>query len=96
MQTVWHPIRMGQMLSIISIFTLSEEKSSFLQGEDWSGTGWEVGVRITEAWHFPSSPVVNTSPSNAGHVGSIPGQGADSPHASWPKKTPKGKTEAIL
>ena len=83
---------MGQMLSIVSIFTLSEEKSSFLQGEDWSGTGWEVGVRITEAWHFPSSPVVNTSPSNAGHVGSIPGQ----PTCLLAKKNPEGKTEAIL
>ena len=31
--------------------------------------------------------MVKTSPSNAGGVGSIPGQGAKIPHASWPKKT---------
>ena len=37
MQTAWHSIRLQQILSIISIFTFSEEKSSFLQGEDWSG-----------------------------------------------------------
>ena len=42
-----------------------------------------------------SGPVVKTSPSNAGDVGSIPDQGADIPHASVAKK-PKLKTEAIL
>ena len=34
---------------------------------------------------FPGSPVVQTSPSNTGGAGSIPGQGARIPHASWPK-----------
>ena len=29
--------------------------------------------------------MVKTSPSNAGDVGLIPGQGAKIPHASWPK-----------
>ena len=29
--------------------------------------------------------MVETSPSNAGVVGSIPGRGAKIPHASWPK-----------
>ena len=33
---------------------------------------------------FPGSPVVKTSPSNAGGVGSIPGQGAKIPHALQP------------
>ena len=36
--------------------------------------------------------VVNNPPSKAGNVGSILGQGAKIPHASWPKK-PKHKTE---
>ena len=36
-------------------------------------------------WDFPGSPVVKTSPSNAGGVGSIPGQEAEIPHALWPK-----------
>ena len=44
---------------------------------------------------FPGGPVVETSPSSAGGVGSIPGQGARIPHASRPKK-PKHKTEAVL
>ena len=44
---------------------------------------------------FPGGPVVETSPSNAGGVGSIPGWGTKIPHASRPKK-PKHKTEAIL
>ena len=34
---------------------------------------------------FPGGPVVKTSPSNAGCVGSIPGRGAKIPHALWPK-----------
>ena len=34
---------------------------------------------------FHDGPVVKTSPSNAGGVGSIPGWGAEIPHASWPK-----------
>ena len=34
---------------------------------------------------FPGSPVVKTSPSNAGGAGLIPGQGAKIPHVLWPK-----------
>ena len=34
---------------------------------------------------FPGSPVVKTSPSNAGGVSSIPGQETKIPHASQPK-----------
>ena len=34
---------------------------------------------------FAGSPVVKTSPSNAGGAGSIPGRGAKVPHASRPK-----------
>ena len=36
--------------------------------------------------HFPGGPVVGNLPSNAEGAGSIPGGGAKSPHASWPKK----------
>ena len=36
-------------------------------------------------WDFPGDPVVKTSPSNAGGVGSFPGWGAKIPHASQPK-----------
>ena len=38
---------------------------------------------------FPGSPVVRTSPSNAGGAGSNPGQEAKIPHVSWPKKKKK-------
>ena len=34
---------------------------------------------------FPGSPVVKTSPSNAGGGSEIHGGGAKIPHASWPK-----------
>ena len=36
-------------------------------------------------WVFPGCPAVKISPPNAGGSGSIPGQGAKIPHASWPK-----------
>ena len=39
--------------------------------------------------------VVKTLPSNAGGMGSIPGQGAKISHASRPKKS-KHKTETVL
>ena len=34
---------------------------------------------------LPGGLIVKTSPSNAGVVGLILGQGANTPHASWPK-----------
>ena len=36
-------------------------------------------------WDVPGGPVVKTSPSKAGVVGSVPGWGAKIPHASWPE-----------
>ena len=42
-----------------------------------SGRRWVLG--------FPGAPVVRTSSSKAGDMGSIPGEGAKIPHASWPK-----------
>ena len=38
---------------------------------------------------IPGGPVIKTSPSNAGGIGLIPGQGAKIPHASWPEKPKK-------
>ena len=56
-----------------------------------------VSLQDTKLAHrdFLGGPEVKTSLSNAGAVGSIPGQGAKIPHASWPNK-PKHKTDAIL
>ena len=34
---------------------------------------------------LPGGPVVGSSPPKAGDVGSVPGQGAEIPHALWPK-----------
>ena len=42
-------------------------------------------IKKSDNRDFPGGPVVKTSPSNARGVGSIPGQGAKIPHASWPK-----------
>lgn len=40
---------------------------------------------IYESWDFPGGPEVRTSPSSAGGVGLISGQGAKILHALWPK-----------
>ena len=48
---------------------------------------------------IPGCPVVKTPPSEAGgcwFTGSIPGQGAKIPHASWPKKTKHKKINNIV
>ena len=42
---------------------------------------------------LPGSPVVKTLPSNTGGPSLNPGCGAKIPHASWPKKTKKKKTQ---
>ena len=55
----------------------------------------DPSLEIVTKRDFPGGPVVETSPSNAGGAGSIPGRGAKIPHASRPKK-PKHETEAIL
>ena len=36
----------------------------------------------TFCWDFPGTPVVKNSSSNAGDMGSIPGQGTKIPHAT--------------
>ena len=51
-----------------------------------------IHVNKKKAWDFPSGPVVKTSPSNAGCTGSVPSQGAKSPHALWPKSQNKSST----
>ena len=43
-------------------------------------------INKTKRKGLPGSPVIKTSPSNAGGAGSIPGRGAKIPHALWPKK----------
>ena len=48
------------------------------------------------AGDFPGSPVVKTSPTNAGDAGLIPAPEAKIPHASWPNNQNTHKKEAIL
>ena len=43
-------------------------------------------------WNLPGGLVVSTLPSNAGNVGSIPGQGAGTPHALQVGKKAKHET----
>ena len=40
----------------------------------------------TQFCDLPGGPVIKTSPSDAGGVGLIPGQGVKIPHVSQPKK----------
>ena len=39
----------------------------------------EVGFKFRFIWDFPGGPVVKNPPSNAGDVGSVPGQGTKIP-----------------
>ena len=55
---------------------------------DWRRKAFKDGG----GWDFPGGPVIKTSPSNAGGVGSTPGQGTKIPHSLGPKH----KTEAVL
>ena len=48
--------------------------------------------RLHTHWDFPGGPVVKNPPSNAGYVGSIPGQGTKIPYAAGqlsPRATPR-------
>ena len=47
--------------------------------------GWLYKLTARNRWHFPSDPVVKTSPSNAGIVGSAPHLGTKISHASCQK-----------
>ena len=44
-----------------------------------------LSMNVGKNKDFPGGPLVKTSPSKAGGLGWIPGQGAGIPHASWPK-----------
>ena len=43
-------------------------------------------VKVNSTWDFPGGPVVKTSPSKAGGVSLIPGQGAKIPDGKPKKK----------
>ena len=50
---------------------------------------------IVHAWDFPGGPVVKNLPSNAGDVGSIPGQVTKIPHAMGPPSPRATTTELV-
>ena len=47
---------------------------------------------IPSSGDFPGGPVTESLPSSSGDAGSIPGQGAEIPHACCQKKKKKTKT----
>ena len=48
----------------------------------WQATISIISLGKKQKWDFPGSPVVKNLPSNAGDVGSIPGQRTEIPHTS--------------
>ena len=48
-----------------------------------------TGIQLRPGADFPGGPVVKNPPSNAGGTGSIPGRGAEIPHASGQLTQPK-------
>ena len=60
-----------------------------------SGLSRQTMILFKVKWReLPGGPEVKTSPSSAEGAGSVPGQGAKIPHASWPKKKNKKKNKA--
>ena len=64
---------------MVTIFSVAEIALDFVTRRCF------VNFKSTGFWDFTGGPVVKTSPSNAGGVGSIPGQGAKIPRALGPK-----------
>ena len=50
-------------------------------------------VKVNSTWDFPGGPVVKTSPSKAGGVSLIPGQGAKIPDGKPKKKNNNNKPQ---
>ena len=42
---------------------------------------WSAGIKLSQMRDFPGGPMIQNPPSNAGNVGSIPGQETKMPHA---------------
>ena len=55
------------------------------QEDNQDGSYFQLKHQYAHVWNFPRGPEVNTGPSNAGGVGSLPGQGAKIPHDWQPK-----------
>lgn len=49
----------------------------------------KISIKVKDSGEFSGSPLVETSSSNAGGLGSIPGQGVKIPHVLWQKQTNK-------
>ena len=57
---------------------------------EYTKSHWIIRFKKVDLGDFPGGPVVKTSPCNTGGgAGLIPGRGATSPHASWPKNQDK-------
>ena len=69
-------------------------KQNSVHQNSGSGAAKLRGVKNSLERVFPGSPVVKTSPSNAGGVDSTPVWRTKIPHVSGPKK--QNKTEAVL
>ena len=65
---------------------------------DWNAEPEELALTLfkEKGQGLPGGSVVKALPSNAAGRGSIPGQGAMTPHASGPKKNPKTRKQATL
>ena len=68
---------------------------AYPQPSHWWQRDWSLFYRKQNIEDFLGGPVVKTSPSNTGDVGSIPDQGAKIQHALQ-LENPKHRTEAIV
>ena len=59
---------------------------------------WSAGIKLSQMRDFPGGPMIQNPPSNAGNVGSIPGQETKMPHAEGqlsPRTPQLGSPRAI-
>ena len=60
------------------------------------GNSDSKGSDKTQRQGLSAGPVADTLSSKVEGTGSIPGQGAEIPHASWPKKPNKNRSNIVM
>ena len=83
--SVFISVRQGQARTLPQITRAKICDSCLCPSQDAINSVRGFWGRVKTEQGFPAGPAVRALPSNEESVGSTPGQGAQIPHASWPK-----------